>query len=634
MNGNSRLRGFGRCRLDLDHKVLWADGEPVELPLKAVELLCVLVERPGAVVSKEEIWHQVWNDAFVEETNLTHYVYRLRKAFKDLGEGNLIKTVPRRGYRFVREVLEIPDSEMVIEKYSTTQTMIEFAERNRFDILTAVRGLIGARSLIAVSAIVMTLLILGVGSWRYGGFSSSASAKVVRSLAVLPLKELDDQAHNDHLGFGIADLLTTRLNYLNNIEVRPTSSAGEFESYSTDPTTLAKKLKVDALLQGTVSRSDARVRVNMQLIRSGDGKPLWTGEFERNTDDELKFESEISTQIVNALSLDLNDRERSVMAKYYTDDPDAYRLYVDGRAEWNERSWAGMVEAERLFRSAIAKDPKFALAYVGLADRLITESDPTEASAVIDKALELDPNLAEAYASRGFLETFHYWKWDEAETSFKRSIELNPNYAPAHQWYAILLEIRGRNSDAIIEMKRAVEIDPLSPNYLADLGQAYYFARDYNSASAYCRQALKLNPEFHFADDYLRDISLKTGDLDTAAKEILRSAELSPRPVVSDRQREKNRIAADRAREEFARLGGANYLRRLTDEYPDDPVGAFFNAKIYAAFGDTERAVNALERSVNGRTFGVVFIKTDPLYDGLHQDPRYQTLLNRMNLSN
>lgn len=633
MKENSRLRGFGRCRLDLDHKVLWADGEPVELPLKAVELLCVLVERPGAVVSKEEIWHSVWDDAFVEETNLTHYIYRLRKAFRDIGEGDLIKTVPRRGYRFVSDVFQLPDSDVVIEKYSTTRTMIEFEGRDRTDILAAVTGLLRPHSILTFSALLFTLLVLAIGSWRYGGMASSASAKEIHSLAVLPLKDLDGMAATDRLGFGIADLITTRLNNLKNIEVRPTSSAVGYESYSMDISAVAKKLQVDTVLQGTVHRSGNVVRISAQLVRAGDGKPLWTGEFERNVDDELKFESEISGQIVRALALDLNDRERSVMAKYYTDDPDAYRLYVDGRAEWNKRSWTGMVDAERLFRGAIAKDPKFALAYVGLADRLITESDPTEADTVIDKALELDPNLGEAYASRGFLLTFHYWKWDEAESSFKRSIDLNPNYAPAHQWYAILLEIRGRNAEAVSEMRRAVEIDPISPNYLADLGQAYYFAHDYPSAADYCRQALALDREFHFADDYLRDISLKTGNFETAANEIVRSQELSPRPVVSDRQSERSRAAADLARAEVLRLGGNNYLKRLIDENPINSEGAFFNSKIYSAFGDTENALHCLENAVNGKTFGVVFIKTDPLYDGLHQDPRYQALLKQMNLS-
>ncbi len=633
MNGNSRLRGFGRCRLDLDHKVLWADGEPVELPLKAVELLCVLVERSGAVVSKEEIWHAVWNDAFVEETNLTHYVYRLRKAFKDIGEDDLIKTVPRRGYRFVSEVFQLPDADIVIEKYSTTRTMVEFADRERIGVVSAIQRRLGKRSMLVFATIALTILVFGIGSWRYAGFSSLSSAKEIRSLAVLPLKDLDGKATIDHLGFGIADLVTTRLNKLKNIDVRPTSSVSAYESYSMDASAVAKKLQVDAVLQGTVHRSDTSVRISMQLVRAQDGKPLWSGEFERKLVDELQLESDISSRVVGALALDLNDRERSILASNYTDDPDAYRFYVDGRVEWNKRTWAGMVEAERLFRSAIDKDPKFALAYVGLADRLMTASDPAEADTIIDKALELDPNLSEAYASRGFLQTFHYWKWDEAEASFKKSIELNPNYAPAHQWHAILLEIRGRNADAIAEMKHAVEIDPLSPNYLADLGQAYYFARDYASAAEYCRQALELDPDFHFADDYLRDISLKTGDLDTAAKEILRSSELSPRPVNSDRQIERNRIAADRAMSELARIGGANYLKRLVDDYTDDSGGAFFNAKIYSAFGDTERTVNALEKAVNGRTFGVVFVKTDPLYDGLHQDPRYQALLKRMNLS-
>ena len=199
------------------------------------------------------------------------------------------------------------------------------------------------------------------------------------------------------------------------------------------------------------------------------------GQFEKPQQEELKLQDEIALQVVDALALNLSGNEKNALTKRYTESADAHQLYVKGRYEWNKRSAAGMYEAERLFRNAIEKDPNFALAYIGLADRIVTNADAAEAWTLIPKALELDPNLAEAYATSGFLITFHNGDWQYAEAEFKKSIELNPGYATAHHWYATLLAIQGRTDEAKSEMHRALEINPLSHNFLTDLGQASLF---------------------------------------------------------------------------------------------------------------------------------------------------------------
>ena len=207
--------------------------------------------------------------------------------------------------------------------------------------------------------------------------------------------------------------------------------------------------------------------------------------------------------MVDALALNLSGNEKTALNKVYTESADAYQLYLKGRYRWNKRDRADVSEAELLFRKAIEKDPNFALAYVGLADSMVFDARQDETHTAISKALELDPNLGEAYATLGFYQTVHKWKWEEAEARFKKSIELNPGYATAHHWYAVLLGIEGRNDEAKVEMQRALEINPTSYNFLADLGQIYYFNHEYDKAKEYCNRALEIYPDFRFAHGYL-----------------------------------------------------------------------------------------------------------------------------------
>jgi tetratricopeptide (TPR) repeat protein len=206
-----------------------------------------------------------------------------------------------------------------------------------------------------------------------------------------------------------------------------------------------KKLAVDAVLEGTLYRQNELLRVSARLIRLSDETVLWAGQFERTAREELRVQNEIAEQVVSILAANLSAKERNALVKNYTESVDAWHLYTRARVEWNKRTWPSMLEAQRLFRNAISADPNFALAYSGLADTLATGGGVDEANMLVEKALELDPLLAEAHASQGFIKMFHGWDWEGAETSFERSIELNTNYATAHHWYATLLAIKGRN---------------------------------------------------------------------------------------------------------------------------------------------------------------------------------------------
>jgi DNA-binding winged helix-turn-helix (wHTH) protein/TolB-like protein/Tfp pilus assembly protein PilF len=638
INGHSPLREFGDFRLDLEKKLLWLGPEPVAMPPKAVELLCVLVERGGQVVSKDEIWHEVWNDAFLEETNLTHYVYLLRKTFKDHGQPELIKTVPRRGYRFTGDVREIPDAEVVIERHSLTRTLIEDVsvpapvpavshrtnERHAF-----------YRNLSIISLAAAALLVVGLGA--YYGSSNSSGTKTVHSLAVLPLATVDEG--NDHQGLGLADILITRLSGLKEITVRPTSSVLEFENQQTDSVTVGKKLGVDGVLEGTIYRTDDSVRVTMRLVSVESGKTLWSGEFEKPVQDELRLQDEIAVRVASALAPDLDPAERRSLAKRYTDNRDAYESYLRGRFFFDKREGPAYEKAVAEYQHAIQLDPTYALAYSGLGDVYAMQAigaDDADRNAAYDKAkaatikaLELDDELAEAHTSLAWIKRTHEWDWAGSEREFKRAIELNPNYCNAHMWYSLLLLTEGRKDESLAEMEKARELQPLIPAVIANYATVEDYRGDYEAL-----------PQ-------LADEMAKLGARDYSVTQMSSSAFL----------RSKNyQKVIDTINEFEARNGGRVYhtllstlatayalsgqpreaqqaLAPLEEAARSDGEAAYRLALVYAAIGRNDDAIRQLQKCVDTRDDRLMWIKVEPRFDRLRDDKRFQELISTMGLA-
>jgi len=391
---------------------------------------------------------------------------------------------------------------------------------------------------------------------------------------------------------------------------------------------VGKLLGVDAVLEGSVYRIQEKIRVTARLMRVSDQSPIWSGQFDDKATDVLVVQNAIAEQVADSLTLNLSAGEKAALTKHYSENQDAYQLYVKGRYYWNKRSWPGMAQADYFFRRAIEKDPEFALAYLGLADRLFTGRDNAEAYSVLGKALALDPNLGEAYATMGFAQMFHAWDWQKAEESFKRAIELNPGYGTAHQWYATLLAITGRMDEAKQEMRRALEIDPMSANFLADLGQMHYFAHEYEDAESYCRKALEIAPDFLFAHEYLGFIYLKTGREANAFEEYRkrdRSNAFDMAPA-NDVEREDARVKA-----QYLQSGMSGFLRQRIDDFGTRCTGAcYVLTKYYALLGDKEQALAGLEKSYEARDFLLPFVNTDPVFDDLRAEPRFQAILHRM----
>jgi DNA-binding winged helix-turn-helix (wHTH) protein/TolB-like protein/Tfp pilus assembly protein PilF len=616
MAETQEIFGFGEFRIDTRKKVLWQNDKTVSIPRKEVEVLSMLVRNRGELVTKNELLDEVWENSFVGENNLSRHIYLLRKTLSDLGAADgLIQNVPSRGYRFAGEVRQLEPDEMVLEKRTQTRTLIEFREERRANLQLTV-------------VIATVVLFLAGGSAFVASRYFGPERSKIRSIAVLPFQTIGGSKDTEHTGTGLADILTTRLSNLKDLRIRPAAASAGL--MGDDPVAAGQKLGVDAVLDGTVYLSDGRIRVTARLVNVTDASIVWSGEFEKLREEELVLQREIALQIVPALSINLSSGEHDAIAKHYTESADAYQLYVKGRYEWNKRSNPGMIAAEHLFRNAVAADPNFALAYVGLADTLLTQQpNEQEAAFVVAKALELEPNLAEAHASRGFHLMFLQWRWAEAEAAFKRSLELNPNYATAHHWYATLLAIKGETEAAKSEMHKALELNPISYNFLADLGQLYYFSGDYAEAEKYCLKALDLYPDFVFAHQYLHFIYLKTGQYEKAVVAIEKAYAINGGALSKDSE---NKEWIDGYGAVFRKSGIKGYLEYRYPGTASSPELFYLYAMKHAFAGEREQALDYLERSTDARMFISAFVKADPVFEPLRTDPRFRAILSKMKL--
>jgi DNA-binding winged helix-turn-helix (wHTH) protein/TolB-like protein/Tfp pilus assembly protein PilF len=639
MDGDNKfLREFGKFRLDTGRKILWHDRKTVAMPLKELELLSLLVENQGKLVTKDELLEKIWADSFVSESNLSRHIYLLRKTLRDFDASqDLIENIPRRGYRFTGKAREVSDDEIIIERHSVSETLIEIREEKKLRKGEKEKRFVFQKissPLLLLFFSASALLFGGFAFWIYQNTRAKTSGAGIKSIVVLPFKTVDAANANEHQGLGMADVLITRLSNIKQLTVRPTSAITQYENQEIDSVEAGRKLQADAVLEGTIYRAANEIRVTMRLLKTSDSKPIWAGQFEKPVRDELQIQDEIALQVADALALNLSIGERNAVSKSLTESADALALYQKGRFEWNKRNFQGSTEAERLFRNAIAEDPNFALAYVGLADTIAMRTDVQEAYGALQKALEIDPNLAQAHATLGFLQMFHEWNWQEAETELKKSIELNPGYATAHHWYATLLEIEGRNAEAKAEFERAFEINPFSYNFLADLGQAYYFNHEYDKAKEYCRKALEIYPDFIFAHDYLFLTYLQTGETDAAIEEHLKSHRIGASFAnfsTEGKARIEENIAQDR--EVYKNGGIKGYFAMTLEKSQKPPVSFYFPAMTCAFLGDKEKALDFLERAFeNKELFTMPFVKADPIFDSLRDEPRYKEILRKMNL--
>ena len=641
----SHFYEFGDFHLDTRERRLLHYGEPVPLPPKVYDTLLVLVENSGRTIEKEALMKAVWPDVFVEEANLTVNISALRKALGEgLSEHRYIETVPRRGYRFLAPVTEVKNETdySLVEDPLSHSLLIGESGRDKAKGVNAREGEYASAPLprasrLRVLVVGLSALLVGAMAVAYNIRAKRAAPPLkIRSIAILPFKPLSAESRDEPLEMGMCDALITRLGGLNQMVVRPTSSVVMYNKPGQDPLVAGRELGVDALLDGYVQRSGDRIRVTAQLLSIADGKHLWTGQFNEDFNGIFAVEDSISKQMVEALRLRLTDDEQRRVTRHYTENIDAYRLYLKGRYFQDKRTTDGLTKSIEYFERTTENDPNYALAFAGLADSYVAlavrsdmrpQDSYQKAKAAAMRAIEIDDTTAEAHASLGNVAYWYDWDWSRAEREFKRAIELSPNYLTAHQFYAAYLIATGRHHDAISEIKHAQELEPLSLPVNVQVARILYFAREYDEAIEQCRKTIELDP--NFAGAYLfRGRSYKEklmfrealADLERARDFFGSSAEVSSiigyTYAVADR-----RVEARKVLEELQALSKQRY------------VSPYHLAIVYAGLGERDRAFECLEKAYADREGRITLLKSVPEFDSLHSDPRFADLARRVGLT-
>lgn len=581
-----QLYAFGPFHLDAVRRVLRRDSELVALKPKVCELLLVLIEQRDRVMDKDELMQRLWPDTAVEENNLTVNMSALRKALgESASEHRYIVTVPGRGYRFVASVKEMKEGGAAVAVQARSEAKITLTEA------------------------------------------------APMAIAVLPFQPLGVESGDEYLGFGLADALITRLSNLRQISVRPTSAVRKYLGQTPDTVTVGRELQVEAVLEGSLRRADERIRVTVQLVKVSDGRPLWAAKFDERFSDIFTVEDSVSEQVSQALLRTLTGEERARLTKRYTENTEAYQLYLQGRYHAGKWTLEGFQKGIACFEQAIQMDRAYALAYCGWADAYILlwshgylsprEAVP-KAKAAIVKALELDDALAEAHASLGLMRSGYEWDWAGAERSFIRALELQPHQALTHDWYALYLKATGRHAEAIAHNQRAQELDPLSPWLNATLAWAFYYAGQYDRALAQCQKALEIEPRFGITHWTLGVIYLAQHKFAEAIAALEEAMSLGGSPNV------------------YATLGYAYAVsgrveeaQRVRDELQAirPYVPPYEMAVVATGLGEVDEAFEWLEQALIERAAWLAYLNVSPLFDGLRADERFTTLLERIGLT-
>jgi TolB-like protein/Flp pilus assembly protein TadD len=479
--------------------------------------------------------------------------------------------------------------------------------------------------------IILLLVTAGFWYWRSKG-PGAAALHPTKTLAVLPFKTLSNDMEDQYLSFGLTDALITRLSNLRQITVRPTTAVLKYAKAEHDPRTTARELEVEVLLDGRIQRVDDRIRVTVQLLRARDGAPQWAETFDERSRDLLKIQDDISAQVAAALLPQLTGEERQQLVKHPTENAEAYRLYLQARLQWEQRSQEGFKRGLDFIRQALEKDPNYALAHAGLAGSYALFSlygflPPREgmplAKAAAQRALALDETLAEAHVALGLVFTNYDWNWVAAERAFRRASELNPNLPMAHHAYALALAAQGRFPEARAELQRAQQLDPRSLNITAARAWIEHLARADKQALAIVEEALPLNPSFYPLLQQLGQAQARLGRYDAAVRTFQQA-----------RQRSGNSVfAVARLGHVYAQAGRRREAEQVLAELKESATRSYGVAWVYLGLGEREQALTWLEKACDEHASEMIYLKTDPLYDDLRQETRFAELLRRVGLA-
>lgn len=612
---------FDDTEVDLGRYELRRQGRMVKLEKIPMELLILLVSRRGELVTRDEIIARLWGkDVFVDtEQGINTAIRKIRQALRDDPEQpRFVQTVVGKGYRLLAPVTVV---ELATEGPPGPAAP---AERWR-------RWWIGA---VATAALLAVLVAVGPSSWR--GRLFGRGERPIRSVAVLPLENLSGNPAEDYFADGMTDALITDLAKVRALRVISRTSVMPYKTTRKPLPEIARELNVDAVVEGAVVRSGDHVRITAQLIYAPTDRHLWAEEYDRNLRDVISLQNEVAAAIAREVRVTLTPEEQAGLARRPPVNLAAYEAYLKGRYYWNQRTEAGLRKGIEFFEQAIEFDPTSALAYSGLADcftglgylsNLAPKDAFPQAKEAATRALELDATLAEPHASLAYARLYYDWDWVEAEREFHRALALNPNYATGHHWYSVYLTATGRPQEALAEIERARQLDPLSLVINTDIGFEAYYTGHYDEAIHQLRTVLAANPNFPLAHLWLgRTYQQKRMHQEAiteykAAGSVLRDWPITMAAIgniygLSHQRREALKILA-----ELKELSKKKY------------VTSYGVALVYAGLGENDQAFAWLNKGYEERTHWLVWLKLDPRWDSLRSDPRFTELLRRVGLS-
>jgi TolB-like protein/DNA-binding winged helix-turn-helix (wHTH) protein/Flp pilus assembly protein TadD len=645
---------FGTYEVSFQSGEVRKAGVKIRVQQQPLKLLEVLLERPGEVVTREELRSQVWPDEsfgdFDQAVNIA--IAKLRSALGDSADNpRYIETLPKRGYRFIADVSFV-DPEGRTRKPESASSDSPVTEPGRqlqvnglaippatepgpqltsTELTVAPKRRFWATGRLIMAVSVVSLAILSILFFRSRGHPPAA----IRSLAVLPLENLSGDASQNYFSDGMTDELITDLAQISALRVISRTSVMVYKGARKPLPQIARELHVDAVVEGTVLRAGDQVRITAQLIDASTDKHLWSQSYQGELRDTLALQDSVARAIADQIQINLTPREQAALKSVRVVNPEAYESYLKGRYFWNKRTADGLRVALAYFNQAIEEEPKYAQAYSGLTDTYALLGDwqyavmtPREAypkaKAAALRAVELDSALGEAHNSLAFVLDGFDWDLDSGGKEFRRAIELSPGYATAHHWYAWHLALLGRYDEAIMEMRKAQSLDPLSLIINADLAEVLILAHSYDESMRQSRKTIEMDPNFAMAHNQLGQAYLQQHMYEQAVAELQKAVQLSAGSPT---------CIANLARA-YALFGRRSEALKLLNGLKTSSTPGFSHASdiaaIYVSLGDKDEAMNWLEKGYAERFNPGVLIR--PGFDPIRSDPRFQELAHRIGL--
>lgn len=627
---------LGDFELEPDTLRLTFQGTSVPLTHKPFQVLIYLIEHRARVVARRELLETFWQGHDVYEESLTKCVGAIRKALNDTIENpRFIVTHWAEGYRFIGQVEEaVIDSEIQI----TRGLRITVDEEDLPKPIILPEGSIRQNRRLVFTLTVTVIMVASLGTWyglRRSAMTATGSSAPVRSVAVLPFKNQTGQAENDYLSDGFTESLIASLSRVSDLKVIARGSVFSFKEKEVDPVEVGRQLNVAAVIMGSVRSNGDTVRISTRLVSAQDGTVIWASETaNRSLKDVFALQDEVTRNALAALHVKLTSDGERHLTKRYSNNAEAYQLYLKGRYHWEKFISKDIEKSIEYFQQAIKLDPNFALAFAGLADAYFALSAvgaaaPNDvmpkAKAAAARALEIDDTLAEAHTSLGVIKDTYDWDFAGAEREFKRAIELNPGSSTGHYLYAKFLpDIQNSFDDSIEEFQKALEIDPFSVGVNKDYGETLYYSRRYDEAIEQFKKTLIIEPNHATSHWWLARVYEVKGDYDSAFEEIVKqriSVGAPPKEI-------------EARKETYAKFGWKGYWQRQLEAIRQREervyIEPYFMVCNYLRTGQKDQALVWLEKALESRSGWIPTIKFDPLLDDLRSEPRFQNLMREV----